>query len=560
MIASTLIAAPAPMFFLVSFWKTSWFFSIDVLNNQHPKERESASFVRVGNGRSDAWSNSHPSDVDDGLGGGRRFGRVVDLGLDDTERSSDSKSSVEDIDSDDDGISTSEGLDDLESTGPVSVSGGENLLRVLNLLVVRCEFVEEMVDDVGCGSRRAREAISERFEANERGIETRRRKNERLTFEQPHSQLVRQLLSLLIHRHIEAKHTSQLLRLLQHRRSLNHIPLVNRSDVDRRNRNLAGLEEIQESLERSKRRSLNGHSSSGLVDPTEQVLKIRHDFLSEILLVVLGSNDEQSRSSDGLLEIGSGDLDSESGLDFLVVDVGGLRKEGGREVRVENEREQEGERNAHLDSHLPQRLRRQQRSHVGENRTVQPTHHDPISLPQVPIRKDNIDGRSQSLDDLDLEHGALEFRNVHQALGHSLLSKIDEELDHIGDSLSSDGGGRDEGDVSTEVLVLVVEGGVETLFGEGDLGLLDSGGELSLDGGGLTGEGLLEGSVGSGVPAVDSIDLREREREKVSETNWRDGTRPRKTKTNLVQSDDERSLLVSKELERLESLRLETVL
>jgi len=88
------------------------------------------------------------------------------------------------------------------------------------------------------------------------------------------------------------------------------------------------------------------------------------------------------------------------------------------------------------------------------------------------------------------------------------LSQIHEELDHIGDSLSGDGGGRDEGDVSTEVLVLVVESGVETLFGEGDLGLFDSVGELSLDGEGLAGEGLLEGSVGGGVPAVDSIDLR----------------------------------------------------
>jgi len=114
---------------------------------------------------------------------------------------------------------------------------------------------------------------------------------------------------------------------------------VNRSDVDGGNRNLARLEEVQESLERSERGSLNRDSSSGLVDPTEQVLKIRHDFLSEILFVVLGSDDEKSRSSDGLLEIGSGDLDSESGFDLLVVDVGGLMERKGKEIKVRFELE-----------------------------------------------------------------------------------------------------------------------------------------------------------------------------------------------------------------------------
>ena len=96
----------------------------------------------------------HPSDVHDRLVGRRGLGRVVDLGLDDAQRGSDSERSVEDVDSDHDRVSTGKGLDDLQSTRPVRVSGGLLLLGVLDLLVVSGELVEQVVDDVGCEGER----------------------------------------------------------------------------------------------------------------------------------------------------------------------------------------------------------------------------------------------------------------------------------------------------------------------------------------------------------------------------------------------------------------------
>jgi hypothetical protein len=70
--------------------------------------------------------------------------------------------------------------------------------------------------------------------------------------------------------------------------------------------------------------------------------------------------------------------------------------------------------------------------------------------------------RVETLDNLDLENGTLELGDEHQALVHSLLSELDQEHEHVGDTLARDGRGRNEGDVSGQVLVLVKDLGVCT--------------------------------------------------------------------------------------------------
>lgn len=93
-----------------------------------------------------------------------------------------------------------------------------------------------------------------------------------------------------------------------------------------------------------------------------------------------------------------------------------------------------------LDTKLAKGLWRQQRANLCDNWSVQPTNHDLVSLPQITIRQDDIDGRPETLDDLDLEHRALELREVHQAVTHALLREVDEQHDHVRDALASNSG------------------------------------------------------------------------------------------------------------------------
>lgn len=109
---------------------------------------------------------------------------------------------------------------------------------------------------------------------------------------------------------------------------------VHRSNVDVGNRDLARLEEVEQRLERTERRRLDGDSATALVDPAEKVLKVLHDLISEVLFNVIGADDEQSGSSDGLLEVRGSDLDSQRGLDLLVMDVSRLKRRTNGEEEV----------------------------------------------------------------------------------------------------------------------------------------------------------------------------------------------------------------------------------
>jgi hypothetical protein len=146
MMASTLMAAPAPMFFLESLVNVSWFFSIEVLQKEKVQVRTEYSIASASRKEDE---DAHSTDIDDRLSRRWRGGCLVNLDLDDAKRGTDSESSVENVDSEDDGVSTGKGLKDLESAGPESSGGGFSLALLNYGLVVGGELVEEVVDNVG---------------------------------------------------------------------------------------------------------------------------------------------------------------------------------------------------------------------------------------------------------------------------------------------------------------------------------------------------------------------------------------------------------------------------
>lgn len=160
-----------------------------------------------------------------------------------------------------------------------------------------------------------------------------------------------------------------------------------------------------------------------------------------------------------------------------------------------------------LDTKLLHRLRSQQSPDLRGDGAVETANHDLVAFVENSVRKDDVDGGSESLDDLDLEHRALEGGEVHETLDHALLSELDDEHEHVGHSLSRVGRGGNERDDAAEVLVLVVGERVESLLGESDDGILETLLELALDRRVLSGERILETSVGNRLPTVKTIDL-----------------------------------------------------
>jgi hypothetical protein len=182
----------------------------------------------------------------------------------------------------------------------------------------------------------------------------------RPTLEDPDAQLLCLTLGILVDCDVEAEDDRQFGSTLEHGGAAHDILPVDRADVDTGDRNLdrIRLEEFEQSLERSERRSLNKDTASGSVDRVEEVGQVRHDLLAQLIFVVILGANEQSRTSDGLLEIRRDNLDTHSRLDLLVVDVLTLRGE-------KNVSEQGATRSGplrtvtHLDSKLLHRLRPQ---------------------------------------------------------------------------------------------------------------------------------------------------------------------------------------------------------
>ena len=161
----------------------------------------------------------------------------------------------------------------------------------------------------------------------------------------------------------------------------------------------------------------------------------------------------------------------------------------------------------HLDAKLLHRLGREERADLGRDRAVESADDDAVALAQNAVREHDVDRGAEALDDLDLEHGALEGREVHEALGHALLGELDDEHEHVGHALARVGRRRDERDDLGEVLVLVVRQRVESLLGEREDRLVEAVLELALDRLVLRGERGLETAVRNRLPAVETVNL-----------------------------------------------------
>ena len=160
----------------------------------------------------------------------------------------------------------------------------------------------------------------------------------------------------------------------------------------------------------------------------------------------------------------------------------------------------------HLDTKLPEWLRREQSADLCDDWPIQTTNDDLVSS-QDTVRQHNIDRRSMTLDDLNLQNRALQLGQVHQPVAHPLLSKIDQQQDHVRDTLARVCGRWHQRDILGKALVLVIQYGVEALFGEGKDGALDPVLELSLDRWFLFRKRILEGVVRCRLPSVHTIDL-----------------------------------------------------
>ena len=136
----------------------------------------------------------------------------------------------------------------------------------------------------------------------------------------------------------------------------------------------------------------------------------------------------------------------------------------------------------YLDTKFAKGLRREQSPDLRDDGAIQTANHYSVAFMQNTIGEDDVNGGTETLDNLYFQHRTLELRKVHESLAHTLLREVDQKHDHIGNTFSSNGGRRDQGNITSEVLVLVVQNGIETLLGEGDSRLLTTIFEFALHG------------------------------------------------------------------------------
>lgn len=187
-----------------------------------------------------------------------------------------------------------------------------------------------------------------------------------------------------------------------------------------------------------------------------------------------------------------------------------------------------------LNSHLLHGMWGQQSSDSCLNDSIIPSQHNLVTLAELAINQHDIDSGTMALNDLILQDCALEFVILSgDVLLEPLLGQTDDNSQQIRDTLTRDGGGRDNGDVGVDVHVVVVQGGIEAFLGQGSQDLGGSVLELKLGVLLLLLEGQSGGVILSGGPIIDSVDL--------------------------VQGDNERGLPHLEELHRFKGLLLDAV-
>ena len=243
-----------------------------------------------------------------------------------------------------------------------------------------------------------------------------------------------------------------------------------------------------------------------LVHDVNQVV---FDLCLCILDFLFSGSFQQLRSSNGLFEARSRNLDTHCTFDFLVVDVLGF------------------------DSHLLEWVWGKQSSDLRDNSSVETLEHNGVLHFEHSVDQHHVNCCSETLNDLDLKHCALEFISFFKLLRDAHLAHLAQIGHQVWKTFSSNCRCWNQTIILFHVIVLPVQTGVQTLFCKCNDCLLNSSFEFLNRVLGLHREGVLEVVILLGFPLVDSVDL--------------------------VQSDDERTFLLLKEFDGLESLLFEAM-
>eukprot|EP00047_Mylnosiga_fluctuans_P020093 m.88781 g.88781 ORF g.88781 m.88781 type:complete len:627 (-) comp8382_c6_seq1:70-1950(-) len=344
------------------------------------------------------------------------------------------------------------------------------------LLGVRLELIEKMVDDVG-------------------------RKNLQAT-------LISHSLRVAVDGHVEGQHHTVLLVLVHLDRGLHHVALVHWPDADVCHRHLLRLQEVHHGFQRAQRRCLHGKAAVDGRNRAQRRLELARGLLHEQRDLVLVLRNKERQTGNRSLEVLGGDLDALRGADL-----------GVRLVCV-------------LDAHFLQGSRHQQRADLRDDRPFKARQHNCIALAQESLRQDDVNGAAVAVDDLDLEHRALQVRAERHAVCKAALRQVGQHEEQVGHALACHGRGGDDVDILAVVLIVPVQLAVDALLGKLQLDHVQLRVEVLHGALLLLLQGVLDRSIRRGNPFVQAI--------------------------NLVHGDDERHFLVAQHLQRFNRLLLET--
>mmetsp|Transcript_49423 Transcript_49423/g.114542 ORF Transcript_49423/g.114542 Transcript_49423/m.114542 type:complete len:311 (+) Transcript_49423:437-1369(+) len=300
-------------------------------------------------------------------------------------------------------------LVDLQDDGENRLLPRLGLLRLLHLLHVCRELVEEMVDDVGSHDLHV---------------------------------IVRSLqLGLVVDLHIEAKDDSVLrLLLLFHDGRLLYILLVHLTYADVKDRDLHVTQEAQQRFQSAQGARLHIHTLGLFLEIVEDALEAFGDLLLQLLDIVIRSNNKQLRPSDGLFETGSADLDAHGHADLWVMDV------------------------LTLDPHLLHGLWCQQCADSRHNGPGHAGEHDLITLTKGTIDQYHVDRCAKTFYVFHLNDCALEVLLHLQPVCHERLREIQQVEKQVRYTLAGQCARGADGHDGARVLILPVEGDVQAML------------------------------------------------------------------------------------------------
>ena len=118
-----------------------------------------------------------------------------------------------------------------------------------------------------------------------------------------------------------------------------------------------------------------------------------------------------------------------------------------------------------LDPQVLHLGRGQQGLDRGHDGSIGAGHDHGLAFAEAAIDQDNVNGRAQAWNGLDLQYGGLELLGEGQPFGQHGLGEVDQEAHQVAHSIPRMGRGGHHGDVGLGVGVLVEEGSVQPLLG-----------------------------------------------------------------------------------------------